>query len=120
MHLPNRVQEAQSCFVTRAKSTTQLRRIYPPPVARSSGVICNQSVALTGVISGKGYPEHLRRIRFKDPETRKTRVFLTHNFQLPAATLCARYQARGQGNSFPSGSNSLCVSRSSTTRQKMQ
>ena len=97
MHLPNRVQEAQSCFVTRATSTTQLRRIYSAPVARSSGVICNQTVALTGVISGKGYPEHLRRIRFKDPETRKTRVFLTHNFQLPAAPLCARYQARWQG-----------------------
>ena len=34
------------------------------------------------------YPE-LRRIRFKDPESGKTLVFITNNFSLPAATICA-------------------------------
>ncbi len=34
-----------------------------------------------GTISRKDYPVHLRRIRFKDPETGKTLVFLTNTSQ---------------------------------------
>ena len=55
---------------------------------------------LTVAKSCKDYPEHLRRIRFKDPETGKTRVFLTNNFVLSAATICARYKARWQVELF--------------------
>ncbi len=67
---------------------------------RSAGIICDQTVALTGTTSRKDYPEHLRRIRFKDPETGKTLVFLTNNFALPAATICALYKARWQVELF--------------------
>src|ERR1700737_474922 len=42
----------------------------------------------------KKYPEHLRRIRFKDPESGKTLVFLTNNTALPALTICALYKKR--------------------------
>ena len=51
-------------------------------------------------LSRKNYPEHLRRIRFNDPETNKTLVFLTNNFVLPAATICALYKARWQVELF--------------------
>ncbi len=94
------LHQAQAFFVTRAKSNTRLRRVYSAPVDRSTGVICDQTVALTGVTSRKDYPEHLRRIRFKDPETGKTLVFLTNNFTLPAATICALYKARWQVELF--------------------
>ena len=40
--------------------------------------------------------ELLRRIRFKDPESGKTLVFITNNFSLPAATICALYKSRWQ------------------------
>ena len=41
------------------------------------------------------YPDYLRRVRFKDPETGKTLVFLTTSFQkLPAMTICSLYKAR--------------------------
>lgn len=43
--------------------------------------------------SAKNYPEHLRRIRFKDPESGKTLVFLTNNTTLPALTIAALYIA---------------------------
>lgn len=33
---------------------------------------------LNGFCSAKNYPKHLRRIRFKDPESGKTLVFLTN------------------------------------------
>jgi len=95
-----RLHRAQAFFVTRSKSNTQLRRVYSAAVDRSTGILCDQTVALTGVNSRKDYPEHLRRIRFKDPETGKTLVFLTNNFILPAATICALYKARWQVELF--------------------
>ncbi len=94
------MHRAQAFFVTRAKSNTRLKRVYSAVVDRSAGIICDQTVALTGTTSRKDYPEHLRRIRFKDPETGKTLVFLTNNFALPAATICALYKARWQVELF--------------------
>jgi hypothetical protein len=91
---------ARAFFVTRAKSNPKLRRIYSAPVDRSTGIICDQTIALTGTTSRQDYPEHLRRIRLKDPDTGKTLVFLTNNFTLPAATICALYKARWQVELF--------------------
>ena len=45
-------------------------------------------------------PNFLRRIRFKDPESGKTLVFITNNFSLPAATICALYKSRWQVELF--------------------
>ena len=94
------MHQAQAFFVTRAKSNTRLKRVYSAPVDRSAGIICDQTVALTGITSSKDYPVHLRRIRFKDPETGKTLVFLTNNFTFPAATICALYKRRWQVELF--------------------
>jgi hypothetical protein len=94
------LHQAQAFFVTRAKSNTKFQRVYSAAVDRSTGIICDQTIALTGVTSRKDYPEHLRRIRFKDPETGKTLVFLTNNFTLPAATICALYKSRWQVELF--------------------
>ena len=94
------MHQAQAFFVTRAKSNTQLRRVYSAAVDRSTGIICDQTIVLTGINSRKDYPEHLRRIRFKDPETGKTLVFITNNFALPTATICALYKARWQVELF--------------------
>ena len=85
---------ASAFFVTRAKSNTRLRRVYSAATDRTTGILCDQTVALVGYYSSRDYPIHLRRIRFKDPETDKTLVFLTNNFALPAATICALYKAR--------------------------
>ena len=94
------IHQAQAFFVTRAMLNTQFRRVYSAAVDRSSGIICDQTIALTGRTSCDNYPVHLRRIRFKDPETGKTLVFLTNNFALPAATICALYKARWQVELF--------------------
>ena len=60
-----------------------VRQFRKGPVNRSTGIICDQRVMLNGHYSAKKYPEHLRRIRFKDPESGKTLVFLTNNTTLP-------------------------------------
>lgn len=94
------LHQAGSFFVTRAKSNSKFRRLVSRSVDRSTGLICDQSVELTVFYSHQGYPERLRRIRFKDPETAKTLVFLTNHFALPALTIGALYKSRWQVELF--------------------
>ena len=63
-------------------------------------IICDQTISLDGFYTRQDYPELLRRIRFKDPESGKTLVFITNNFSLPAATICALYKSRWQVELF--------------------
>jgi Domain of unknown function (DUF4372)/Transposase DDE domain len=81
-------------FVTRAKSPMDARRVYSAPVDRATCVICDQRVMLNGYQSAKRYPEHLRRVRFKDSDSGKTLVFLTNNTTLPALKIAALYKSR--------------------------
>ena len=87
-------------FVTRAKSPMAARRVYSTPTDRSTGVISDQQVMLNGYYSARKYSEHLRRVRFKDPETGKTLIFLTNNTALPALTIAALYKSRWQVELF--------------------
>jgi hypothetical protein len=54
--------------------------------------------------TGQDYPEHLRRIRFCDPDTNKRLAFVTNNFALPAKTIAALYKKRWQVELFMNGS----------------
>ncbi len=95
-----RFHEAGSFFVTRGKSNLQVQRRYSHPVDRKTGLICDQRVVLTGFYSHQGFQAPLRRIRFKDPETAKTLIFLTNNFVLPAFTITELYRCRWQVELF--------------------
>src|SRR5690606_25830956 len=95
-----RLHQALAFFVIRAKSNTRMRRLYSAIVDRASGVICDQTIALIGQSTATDYPERIRRIRFRDPETHKPLVFLTNHFELPASTICALYKARWQVELF--------------------
>ena len=94
------MHQAGAFFVTRAKSGMDARRVYSAPTDRASGVICDQRIMFNGFYSAKNYPDHLRRIRFKDPESGKTLVFLTNNTSLPALTIAALYKSRWQVELF--------------------
>ena len=96
----HRLHEAGSFFVTRAKSNLKAQRRYSHPVDRSTGLICDQTVVLTGFYSRQDFDTPLRRIRFRDPETDKRLVFLTNNFTLPAITITALYRCRWQVELF--------------------
>jgi Transposase DDE domain/Domain of unknown function (DUF4372) len=95
-----RMHQAGAFFVTRAKRGMNARRVYSAPTDRTTGVVCDQTIAMNGVYIAKDYPEHLRRIRFKDPTTGKTLVFLTNNTALPALTIAALYKNRWQVELF--------------------
>lgn len=95
----HRLHLAGAFFVTRAKSNLQFRRRDSTPVERSSGVLCDQAITLIVPDSRRGYPQALRRIRFKTSDG-KTLVFLTNNFGLPAATIAELYRCRWQVELF--------------------
>jgi len=65
-------------------------------VNRNSGVICDQTIMLTGPNSARYYPEKLRRVKIRDLETGKAIVLLSNNFVLPAATIAQIYRCRWQ------------------------
>jgi len=94
-----KMQQAVAFFVTRAKSNFNARRVYSAKVDKGTGVVCDQSVALNGFKAAKDYPEHLRRVRFKDA-TGKTLIFLTNNTALPAPVIAQLYKNRWQVELF--------------------
>ena len=94
------LHQAGAFFVTRAKSNLDARRIYSAPTDRTTGIICDQTIALTGHYSQRHYPDHLRRIRLRDAESAKMLVFLSNQFALPAITIGALYKARWQVEMF--------------------
>jgi Domain of unknown function (DUF4372)/Transposase DDE domain len=95
-----RLDDAGSFFVTRAKSNLKARRRYSRPVDRSSGLVCDQTVLLTGFYSRQGFNRPLRRIKYNDPQTGKRLVFLTNNFAQNALTIAKLYKCRWQVELF--------------------
>ena len=95
-----RLHQAAGFFVTRAKKRFDFQRLYSQPVDRTTGVICDQTVTLVNPIPRQGYPEKLRRIRYRDALTDQRLVFLTNNFNLPPLTIAQLYRCRWQVELF--------------------
>jgi hypothetical protein len=95
-----RLHQAGAFFVTRAKSNLNAHRVYSSATDRTIGVIADQKIALDGHYTRRDYPVHIRRVRFRDPETEKTLVFLTNQTTLPALTVCDLYKSRWQVELF--------------------
>lgn len=90
LHLNN------SYFVTCAKSNLRFKRIYSHQIDKSTGLICDQTIALVNYYAVKDYPEKIRRIKYFNSEKNKRFVFLTNNFILPAMTIANLYKQRWQ------------------------
>jgi hypothetical protein len=95
-----RLHQAGAFFVTRAKSNLNAHRVYSSATDRTIGVIADQKVVPYGHYTRQDYPGHIRRVRFTDPETEKTLVFLTNQTTLPALTVCDLYKSRWQVELF--------------------
>lgn len=88
------MHQAAAVFVIRSKTNTGLRRLYSHKVDKTTGVKYDQTVALTGFYSSKDYPDKLRRIKFYDAEKKRTFIFLTNQFTLPAPIIAELYRYR--------------------------
>lgn len=92
-----RIHTADAWFVTRlkrnikwyTKSCTKLT-----PNQWEIGIRSDQIIVLKRRSAKKLYPNILRRIRFKDPETGKSLVFLTNNLTLAPETIALIYKNR--------------------------
>jgi hypothetical protein len=94
------LDQAGSFFVIRARNNMGARRLYSAPSDRASGVICDQTIVFNGPRAAADYPAQLRRIRYRDPETHRSLVFLTNHHRLPALTVSALYRSRWQVELF--------------------
>ena len=72
----------------------QFNRLESRPVDESTGVRSDHIVWLALPKSIEHYPDRLRRVSYRDPESGKGLVFLTNNFDLPALTIAQLYKCR--------------------------
>ncbi len=89
-----RLHQSLCFFVLRTKKNTQYRRTDSRKVDRSTGLVCDQTIKLTGAKSMKDFPESLRLVKYRDKERDKTLIFITNNFYLPAITIADLYRSR--------------------------
>lgn len=90
------IHKAGAFFVTRAKNNMLFERRYSNPVDKTTGVLCDQIIFLTGVQTAEKYPDTLRRIKYRDVETGHIYVFLTNNLTASAASIARLYKHRWQ------------------------
>jgi len=81
--------------VTRQKTNAVYRITERNVVNKKQGLTSDQTIVLTGT-KGRQCPYLLRRIGYRDPETKKHYVFLTNNFSLSAKTIADIYKERWQ------------------------
>ena len=96
----HRLTQAAAFFVVRSRDNFRFKRLYSRSVDKTTGLICDQTVRAAGPKSLSGYPDTIRRIKFRDPDTNKSLVFLTNNFTLPAPTIAELYKCRWQVELF--------------------
>jgi hypothetical protein len=96
----HRFHQARAVFITRAKKNLSFRRRYSYPVDRTTGLICDQMILLTGQKSAETYPDPLRRVAIRDPTAGKKLNFLTNDFTLAAFTVTELYRQRWQVELF--------------------
>jgi putative transposase len=83
-------------FVTRLKSNARYEVLEDWEITASGLVLADQVICFTSERGGGAYPEPLRRVHYRDPETGKKYVFLTNRLDLSALEVAALYKRRWQ------------------------
>lgn len=89
------LQEKGIFFVTRQKTNAVYKVTERRPVNKKQGLCSDQTIVLTGT-KGRLCPHPLRRVGYRDPETKTHYVFITNNFKLAAKTIADIYKERWQ------------------------
>ncbi|MBL7131560.1 MAG: IS4 family transposase [Candidatus Omnitrophica bacterium] len=83
-------------FVTRLKKNAYYRVRERRSVDHLRHIYSDQTIELKGFYSSQKFPNRLRRIRSKDPQTGKIITILTNNFSWSAKTIAKVYKERWQ------------------------
>jgi putative transposase len=87
-------------FVTRLQRNIRYQVVQRNPVPADAAVLADQTIRLTTGHSRSRYPETLRLVHYRDPETGKEYVFLTNLPDLPALAVADLYRQRWQIETF--------------------
>ena len=94
------LNQCMAYFIIRSKSNTKMRRLYSHGIDKTTGLRCDQTVVLTGVLTKTYYPDKLRRVKFFDEQTRRNFSFLSNNFIVPPLVIAELYRCRWQVELF--------------------
>lgn len=89
-----RLEQERAYFVTRPKNNLRYRARESREVDKTTGLRCDQTIALTGVRTKLAYPLKLRRVHYCDPKEGKSLVFLSNHFTLDPLQIAALYKGR--------------------------
>ena len=94
------MHQAGAFFVTRTKKNLKMHRVYSHSNDRARGVVADQTVSLDGRYTREKYPEQLRRVHYREPDSGRKLVFLTNRTDVDALTICNLYKSRWQVELF--------------------
>jgi hypothetical protein len=83
-------------FVTRALKHQSYRVVGQQAPSVSRGILADQIIELEGSVSRRKYPDPLRLVTFRDPDSHRLYRFLTNHFHLAATTIAEIYRQRWQ------------------------
>lgn len=88
------IHASKAYFVVRAKKNMRFKRILSSKIDKTTGVQCDQTIKFAGVVASKDYPERIRRVKYRDSQTRKVFVYLTNHFDLAPEMIAELYKNR--------------------------
>ena len=94
------IEQARAWFVVRARKDLRCCSLHRQPVNKTTGLRSDHIISLQEYRAIQAYPDKLRRVHFYDTEHRRSLVFLTNHFGLPALTVAQLYQQRWQVELF--------------------
>jgi putative transposase len=94
------LQQQRVGFVTRLPSNIRYQVVQANPMAPDSPVLADETVHLRTAYSRSHYPEMLRLVHYREPETGKDYVFLTNRLDLAALAVADLYRQRWQIETF--------------------
>src|SRR3989338_2617040 len=89
----HRINENGAFLVTRAKRRMLVVKRFSNTIEKTTGVLADQIIVLTGADTPGKYPDGLRRVKYRDPDGR-IYVFLTNNTIVSAASIALLYKHR--------------------------
>jgi hypothetical protein len=88
------VHKKKAFFVTRAKDNMLFEVIDSTEVDKSTGIIADEQILLTGLRTSGWYPEEIRMVTYEDYATGNVYRFLTNNLEYEALTIAELYRER--------------------------
>ncbi|MEW8036264.1 MAG: IS4 family transposase [Candidatus Thiodiazotropha sp.] len=96
----NTLTEKGLIWVTRIRGNALYRVIKRHPIKQDSAITNDQTIEYTGVHTHNAKLRPVRRIGYRDPETKRHYVFITNNYQWSAETIAEIYKQRWQVELF--------------------